>query len=328
MNFIISAGIRFLPIFIMVKKSMHSWQEKNRNRLSILMIAWGSDVVKRGNHFMRSKIQFVFCFYLLLSSTGCGKINSDTNQKSNTVSDSNSEAVTSIDTESGQVKIEEVAIRISNVQINADTKAVRLEAEYSENGQLPTDSGIIDEYVINSLNQIQIKANEDSYTVIWSGFYNDLDEIENLSFGGVGIAENKKYTCHINNITKVDEKQFGFDKDNAHIDVKITPFSVTITSNGVWKNEDDFFNLIATMKNGEKEFIINLPTVDNRKSSEKKNDPVSDDEIVGMMVLGDGLSFARCLDYDGIEYITNELIDISQIESVDLLQYHGSGLGN
>ncbi len=271
---------------------------------------------------MKRQIQFVFCICLLLSLTGCGKTNSDTNQESNIVSDINSEASTSTDTVSGQLSINGMEIQILDVQINEDTKTVRLEAKYSKDNQLPEDSGIIDEYAINSLNQIKVNTNKDNYTVIWAGFYNDISEIENLSFGGVNIAENEKYTCQINKITKVEEKQFDFDKGDAHITVKITPFSVAVTPNGNWKNDNEFFNLIATMKNGEEEFIIDLPSLDNRKSNEKKNDPVNNDEIVGMPVLGDGLYFARVLDYDGIEYISNELIDIDQIEKVDLVQYH------
>lgn len=221
-----------------------------------------------------------------------------------------------------QIQVEGVDVQVLEAQVNEATQSVRLKVKYSEDGVVPKDMGILDDYAINSLTHVHTEEEKDGCVVVWEGFYNDISEIENLTLGSVALSAEDKYTYPVEKIDKVDAGSFTLEQNGTNIEILVTPFTVTVTPKGNWRDENEFYNLIATMKDGSQAYVVSLPVTDERKPSVKEDDPVENESVTDMNELGAGMVSGEVLDYDGIKFFTYEDIAVDQIEKMELVQYH------
>lgn len=239
---------------------------------------------------MKSAIKFITCVMLLLGMAGCGKAEEK-------------------ELEGTEINIDGLDVVIFNVQVNEDTKTVRLEVSYSEDGKLPESTEKIENYSLSPCSLIELTEEGDHYTAVWEGIYNDVSEIEEMQIGG--FKAEKEYTCHIENIEKIKASKFEIEQNGVKIEVAVTPFSVSVIPAGEWIGEEEYYALNAVMKTGEKERIMHFPML-NRN-------PMNQGDLE---YLGGGMRSGMMLDHNGVTILTYDSIDTEEIESVELLQFH------
>ena len=120
-------------------------------------------------------------------------------------------------------------------------------------------------------------------------------------------------------VTQIDEKDFEANIEGSDISlpVQLTPYGVTIRPDADWREGGHFYYVIATDTDGRQYYMCNLPSVDDRKPSEKKAHPLPA-PYADMDTLGDNLSAACELDHCGIQYIFNETIDLNTIQEIEV----------
>lgn len=238
---------------------------------------------------MKKAIKIIVFALVILGISGCGK--SEEKEPDGT-----------------KLSMEGMDVTIFNVQVNEDTKTVRLEASYSEDGKLPEDTQKIENYTINPCDLISLEQSGDSYIAVWKGIYNDISQIEDMEIGGFR-AENQ-YTCHIEKMEKIEAAKFEAEQNGVKIEVAVTPFSISVIPAGEWIGEEEYYAINAVMKTGEKKRILHFPIL-NRN-------PMNQGDVED---LGGGMQFGMELEYGGVTMITNDSIDIEEIESVEIERY-------
>lgn len=72
-------------------------------------------------------------------------------------------------------------------------------------------------------------------------------------------------------VTQIDEKDFEANIEGSDISlpVQLTPYGITIRPDADWREDGHFYYVIATDTDGRQYYMCNLPSVDDRKPSEK-----------------------------------------------------------
>ena len=233
---------------------------------------------------MKKEVTCIIWLMVMFGIAGCGKTEGK-------------------ETDGTEINIDGMDVTISNVQVNEDTKTVRLEAAYSENGKLPENTEKIENYALSPCSLIELTEEGDHYTAVWEGIYNDISDIEEMQIGG--FRAEKEYTCRIEDIEKIEAAKFETEQNGVKIEVAVTPFSVSVIPEGEWIGEEEYA-LNAVMKDGEKKRIMHFPIVNSNSKNQIETE-----------YLGNGMRSGMELDYGGITIFTYDSIDTEEIESVE-----------
>lgn len=213
---------------------------------------------------------------------------------------------------------EETFVTVSSVQVNKDTKSVCVEATIS-----PADEQTAVSYSVAGVQVLRIESKSvtNGYEIRWYGFYEDESVCRNVKVGKTFSDGQTEYVESKVEVEEVPAKKFDATVGDTTVPVWITPFALLVSPTEDWRDEGDFYNLIAIDTSKIKHYICNLPMMDDRKPSQQKNDPLEN-----LSELGEGVAFSVELEHCGVQSIFSENIDPDQIEQMEILSYHKSEL--
>lgn len=227
---------------------------------------------------MKNKIYFIYlCILSTILCMACGKKNKDI-----------------------------IPFQITSVIINQDTKSAKIAATYDDKNETK-------KYNIHDLSFIGADKNNDNKTVVWSGFYNDINDIidDDLNVKvWKDIGETPKNVSFNGEVNYAEARTYKVKFKDIHITVMVTPFSVVVQPEKSWHKGNETIVLNAVLKDGNKKLLASLPI--------KLNSEISEDINESLEYIGDGFVSAQSLENDGVKYITNQQIDIDTIEKVEV----------
>lgn len=223
-----------------------------------------------------------------------------------------------------QFQINGIGMEVTDVSVHPQSKAVMMTISYTDGGKCPTDVQKLKHYMpVFSGNVRGHEQDGKAYKINWAGFYDDISQVEQLAFTDTGAASYDTFSYFpAVQVRDADARTFTVENNGAVIEVYITPFSVAALPQGVWRKETEFYNLTAVMKDGSKYLIGSLPASDERNPAVKQSDPVTNEASDAMALLGNGWLSLAATENDGFRFLTNENVEVDQIDTVELEQYH------
>lgn len=215
---------------------------------------------------------------------------------------------------------EEQQIVISSIQIEPKSKTM-----YAQLVIPKSDASNGNNYSIGGLDAMDIKTTDTSEGLVIQlyGFYtddeawNDPKVYKGFQSPDHSIEPLENVTVD-NSVTQIGgaEYQAAVDNGTTSVPVKLTPYTVSICPADDWREEKNFYHVIATDINGNRYYMCSLPITDDRKPSEKKENPLSD--TTDLNALGNGFSSAVETEHYGIRYAFNEEIEVTNIEKIEI----------
>lgn len=204
-------------------------------------------------------------------------------------------------------------ITITDITYHAATQTAEIDAA------VDTADFSADDYVIMENSRVEVSPSADGCNVHWYGFYNDISELNDLKV----YHEFEEYSAVTNQATP-QETTDALCLETAYsghtIPVWITKYAVVICPDEDWRAENAFYNVTVTTGSGTQYFVCQLPGLDDRSKVLQDKEPLVNTQAETLETLGSGYESAAVLDHNGIQYITRENIDLSDIVSAEITQ--------
>lgn len=222
-------------------------------------------------------------------------------------------------------QIDGITMDISDISINEELKTIQLNVTYSKDGKCPDNPTELPTAYPLSLRvrEQSNRSDETGYTVFMTGFYEDINQLNNLSITDCATWESHDYSPTVTVKRDIPSKKFDVMCKDVNLQVAVTPFSVIIMpEQAQWREENDFYRMVAVMQDGSRQSITPIPWLDTRKPSVKEKAPVLFDKEETLPTLGGGISEGLVRKDNGLEWTTEQEIDIEKIASVQLKKIH------
>lgn len=273
---------------------------------------------------MYRKLFLILVLGTILVCTGCGEDSAD--KQTSTQKGIQSEAE---DTENDLSSTQPV-ITVQDITVNKDTKSMQVMAEYS--GGNKDDLELYS--ISNAYLDMQVKEASKGLQIVWSGFYEEDTAYENLDIrkgfaSATEQAEPVEYVSAYGEVTFIDCVKFEVTAGKGTATVGITPFTVTIQPAEGWREDGVVYHVLAVMKNGNYLDVTQLPSIDDRKRTEKRDNSLTkvklsdgtELETDSLEMLGMASVGGVVLENDGYRYAVTETIPVDEIEKIEIVPY-------
>lgn len=258
---------------------------------------------------MKKLYSYLLLFMMGCCMLGCGNSQNKTTQISNTQKENQTSEVS-----------ESLTITVSSIQVEPLSKTMYVKLLLPEDISSDGTDYWVGDMDIKREEKIET---DDGLEVELYGFYTDDDAWKNVKVYK-GYQSPDDSNAPLENVKvdgeaeQIESREFEAVVDNSEVSIPVvvTPYSVSICPTEDWREEGHFYQVIATDKAGEQHYMCYLPVTDDRKTAEKKENPLTN--TTDLDILGDDFSSAGETEHCGIRYTFNQEIDVDQIEKIEV----------
>ncbi|MCM1105459.1 MAG: hypothetical protein NC355_00815 [Blautia sp.] len=209
---------------------------------------------------------------------------------------------------------EEAQVIISDIAYNKETMSYCISAKLNP---VAADH----DFLAAGAERTELEKTEDGNQIRWYGFYNDESDLEapKIYTGEFSSPhEDNAYENVVVSATPTEEtavKSFETECNGVLVPIRITACAVSIDPAEEWRAEGMFYNVIATDADGTDYLVCQLPGMDDRKPSERKETPLGTGLEDAPEWLGGGYESALQQEFCGLRFIMREDIELDKIVS-------------
>ncbi|MDY3728355.1 MAG: hypothetical protein SO015_09405 [Wujia sp.] len=219
------------------------------------------------------------------------------------------------DTQKTNQNAKESAITIQNIETEENTKTFHMSAVIRTEEEIASGEYEPDHAQVY---RTDIEPVEQGWSIDWYGFYNDIEQVE------TPVIKHNFETCfNVQGkpvVGKIEARQFEVSTDGKQFVVWLTPYSICVQGDTDISGENIFYTITASGTKQNEYYVTRFPISDERKVSEKKEEPLTETDTDAIPQLGDGFAGGDESGNSSAEYIFRETI--APAVWSDIQQFH------